>query len=246
MVLTRLLRTAGRRDLVDRIADREDVKALKSEHKGNGRRVRPVRDHELLAIGHAIEKHRSLGRVPVPVLDLIWFMALSGVRTGEARDLEWDEVDFNARRLNLKKSKTGASRRALGKTALAFLGTLKRKGRYVFAADEAGEHAFKKSVTDFRWENVRATAVEECASCADIVLHDFRHVATSIANATGHNAVTTAKVTGHADPAMLKHYDDGEIEAALPIADEMSATVLAKLTGKTAEIATLPKRKGKQ
>lgn len=131
----------------------------------------------------------------VRVLTLI---ALTGLRKGEATNLEWSHVDITAQTITLPTTKTGKSTRPLGAAAAAFLARLpKTHDRFVFAAtrgagptdDKAGLRALFK------------------AADIDAAPHDLRRTFASIAGDLGFSGGTIGDLLGHAAAGVTEtHY----------------------------------------
>jgi integrase len=77
---------------------------------------------------------------------LVWFVAYTGVRIGEALGLQWADVDLDAGTAVIRRSAPGAATTKTGRTrtvtlvpaVAAQLGTLRGNGGYVFASASGG------------------------------------------------------------------------------------------------------------
>jgi integrase len=149
-----------------------------------------------------------LGALPVNERAL-WASAMyAGLRRGELRALRWDDVDLDARLINVRRSwddregesepKTkGSKRRVPIVPALAELlhehqSTTARRGH---------DLAFGRTPTEpFKASTIRRRALTawEAASLKPITLHECRHTAASLMIAAGCNAKALSVVMGHA------------------------------------------------
>lgn len=132
-------------------------------------------------------------------------------RAGELLELEWQDVDFEARRLIIRGIRhEGLERRTknddayrvipLSKTAVAALEDIRR---------EWPDNKYKKV---FRWKNVDSIdnpwrKACRAASIQDLRFHDLRHEATSrLFERTNLGEMEIASITGHKSLVMLKRY----------------------------------------
>jgi integrase len=136
---------------------------------------------------------------------LVMFLALSGMRLGEVRELRWGAVDLAAGRITVTRSKTGKSRTVpivdeLRAALLAELGATKWSGmEHAVFASSVGT-AF--SVKPFR---IALTAALKVCGFQGVTIHDLRHTARSWMDQ--HLSVREAMaVLGHSTPQMSMHY----------------------------------------
>lgn len=73
-------------------------------------------DEEYCALGTALREAAIQKVWPAAVAE-VWFLALTGWRSGEALGLRWAEVDFVRRTAILTDTKTGRSMRPLSRAA---------------------------------------------------------------------------------------------------------------------------------
>ena len=133
----------------------------------------------------------------------------TGCRSGEIRNLKWDEVGDNT--LDLADSKTGPRRVYLTSEARAIIKRQPRTSNsYVFPSthDPSRPHSETLSV----WHRVRKRAGIE-----DVRLHDLRHNFATWAVMRGVPLPTVARLLGHRQVSMTlryAHVHDKEVEAA--------------------------------
>lgn len=138
----------------------------------------------------------------------IRFIALSGVRRGEAQNLRWDEVDANGTCIALGETKTGPSLRPLGKAAFAVVDGQSSIADYVFPAGPekkgysglAGlwsttQNAAKRLAGA---ETVRQDGPKPAGGPLDgLTLHSLRHSFAGVAESLGATIPTIAALLGH-------------------------------------------------
>ncbi|MGH0028492.1 MAG: tyrosine-type recombinase/integrase [Myxococcota bacterium] len=152
---------------------------------------------------------------------LLALLLATGMRKGEALGLEWQDVEFEDRRLNVRRSrgqngvstpKSGRGRRIPMTEALALelfdlLGSRRREAlargwretpATVFVS-EAGKPLDPRN-TQRVWERVRRRAQKE--GVRPFKLHAARHTWASMALQSGKSVRWVADVLGHSDPAL--------------------------------------------
>lgn len=124
------------------------------------------------------------------------FIALSGVRRGEAQSLKWSEVDQAGCALRLGDSKTGASVRPLGKAARDLLASVENVSTYVFPSLPNGEGY---QGLPRLWGLVQRTARGKAATgpLDGITLHSLRHSFAGTAEELDCSLPTIAAMLGH-------------------------------------------------
>ena len=165
------------------------------------------------------------------------FLLLSGWREQEALTLRWDAVDFASGRVSLAATKTGRSHRALGRAALEILSGLERV--------EDSPYVFPGRETDMPLVEIKHLwhAVRHAAKLPDVRLHDLRHTFASAAVEGGTPLYTTGALLGHRDTkstARYGHLSDDPLKRA---ADDVSATIAARLDGRHTSVMTLARSK---
>jgi integrase len=174
---------------------------------GNGRvkNINPLEAHE---VGQLLENAQAL---PIEIRTLILVGVRTGLRIGELLALEWSDVDFDARTLEVSKSwdyhrkkmnptKTGTSRTVrLTHQTVAGLRELRdatKYGKIVFCDENGGRLPHKRM---WNWLKVVAPRY--------ITPHDLRHTYASLRLAKGDNLVDVSKQLGHSSiETTLRHY----------------------------------------
>jgi integrase len=139
------------------------------------------------------------------------FIALTGVRRGEAQSLKWSEVDLAGCALRLADTKTGESIRPLGRPARELLSGLARVSDYVFPSGPGTEgHQGLPRL----WRLVQRTAevmLDKSDSNKDvtldnITLHGLRHGFAGSAEGLDCSLPTIAAMLGHSLPGVTAGY----------------------------------------
>ena len=141
--------------------------------------------------------------------DIIRLLFYTGCRSGEIRNLKWDEVGDNT--LDLSDSKTGPRKVYLNSEARVII---KRQPRtdspHVFPSPMNPSQPLPRNLS--LWRLVRKRAGIE-----DVRLHDLRHNFASWAVIRGVPLPTVARLLGHRQVSMTlryAHVHDKEVEAA--------------------------------
>ena len=157
------------------------------------------------------ELNRGVAERPsrVAQADIIRLLFYTGCRSGEIRNLKWDEVGDNT--LGLVDSKTGPRKVYLNSEARAIIKRQPRSGSpLVFPSPLDPSRPFPDSLS--LWYLVRKRAGIE-----DVRLHDLRHNFASWAVMRGVPLPTVARLLGHRQVSMTlryAHVHDKEVEAA--------------------------------
>ena len=176
-------------------------------------------------------KHRPKSAdTPIPAnpfaVAAIRFLLFTGWREREALTLRWSDVDMARGAATLPDTKTGKSQRPIGAPAVALLTALPRfdGSPYVFPGARSGQPLREiKRV----W-----TAARHAAGLDDVRLHDLRHTVASFAVASGHSLFLTGKLLGHARAETTQRYAHIADDARKAVADAVSASLAAALSGK--------------
>lgn len=144
------------------------------------------------------------------VSDLLHFLAGTGVRIGEARTLQWSDVDLEARLVLIRGTKTVASHRNLSLPVWLAERLTKRAERYgqegyVFRAD--GERLERSNLANACAEVIKGDpdaeeVMKRGAGCAWATPHCFRRTVATKLDRAGIPVAQVADQLGHADPAM--------------------------------------------
>jgi integrase len=145
----------------------------------------------------------------------------TGMRSGEAKTLQWRHVDFQKGLISVPGTKTDAARRVIPmhpdlqqvlEKHRAWYG--QRFGQmqpdwFVFPAGSPAPSNPRKPVTDFKhgWETVREKSGVQCR------MHDLRHTFISRLAESGVPEVTLMELAGHVSRNMMLRYSHPRIEA---------------------------------
>ena len=156
------------------------------------------------------------------------FIALSGVRRGEAQNLKWAEVDLPGCALRLGDTKTGESIRPLGKAARDLLEGLERVSEYVFPATpgSAGYQGLPR-LWSLVLRTAQASAGQGGAVLDGVTLHSLRHSFAGTAEGLDCSLPTIASMLGHRLAGVtagyvLKRLDKPLIASADRVADALN------------------------
>jgi len=161
---------------------------------------------------------------------LLWFLALTGCRVGEAIDLTWDDVLND--RLQLRSSKTGPREVALGNAAAAFLREHRRRSRTVEGTVRSG--AVFQLAGGQRYDAVRTAwnVIRRKAGLpGSFRIHDLRHSFASYAVMSGETLFVTSRLLGHRrvqSTARYAHLSDGTL---LDAAEQIGDLIMLQATG---------------
>lgn len=194
-------------------------------------------DADLTRIGTALQEVEALGIYPPSALSVIRFVAVTGLRIGEALALTWEEVDISRSCLNLKDAKAGSRTVPLGNTARLFLKGLDQEGPYVFTGDTVEEPLSHWTVRKL-WDKVR-----ERAGMPEARIHDFRHTAGTYAAQTGANAFAVRDILGHRSMSMTCRYVGKSVDPIRSVADVMSRRVDSAMAGRPSNVVGYTGRK---
>lgn len=181
---------------------------------------------------HGQRMHSAVG------LAAIRFIALTGVRRGEAQSLRWDEVDLHGTCIALGETKTGPSLRPLSRAAFALVDVQPAIADYVFAG---GSEMKGYWGLPGLWLTVQRMAKrlagKEAAACRvappgagpldGLTLHSLRHSFAGVAESLGATIPTIAALLGHrlggvTGGYILKRMDVLLIDAANRVADQVA------------------------
>jgi len=155
------------------------------------------------------------------------FLILSGCRKNEALTLQWGDVDFTARCLRLRDSKTAKQLRPLGRAALDFLSSFKPKGaaatELIFpGTSEKGHFVGIASA----WKRIAKRAKVD-----EITPHGLRHWFASAAAEMNYSEFVIAGLLGHAKRGVTARYANAPDSALLLAADRVSQRLADTLDG---------------
>lgn len=204
----------------------------------DGQRKALLTDGQYRALGESLDalaakrdRHNKPVHHPYG-LAALRFIALSGVRRGEAQNLGWAEVDLAGCALRLGDTKTGESIRPLGKAARDLLAALERVSEHVFPAMPGG---VGYQGLPRLWGLVQRTAQamaeqDGSASLDGITLHSLRHSFAGTAEGLDCSLPTIAAMLGHRLAGVtagyvLKRLDKPLIASADRVAGEIARLI---------------------
>jgi integrase len=180
-------------------------------------------------------KHRpKKADVPVPANPLsvaaIRLLALTGCRENEILSLKWDAVDFERGYLRLADTKTGASVRPLGASAVTVLRSLHqfrmKDNPHVLPGTKQGQHMADVQRLWF--------AVRHAADLKGVRLHDLRHSFASVPATSGESMLVLRSLLGHKRVATTERYAHLGDDPVKRAAERASADIAGWLAGKGA------------
>ncbi|MEI9995650.1 MAG: tyrosine-type recombinase/integrase [Rhizomicrobium sp.] len=167
-------------------------------------------------------------------LAAIRLLLLTGFRRMEALTLKWGMIDVGARCTRFDDTKSGKQVRALGRSALAHLASVKPDGAksddFVFAtASKAGHlvglpHIWKRTA--------------ERAKLEGVTLHGLRHWFASAATELGYSDLIIGALLGHAKRGITGRYATAPDPALIAAADRIAVSLANALDG-TDEVGTV-------
>lgn len=202
------------------------------------KRERFLYTDELAKLGAELRRLEAASLQPWPVIAAIRFLALTGLRLGEAIKLRWESIDTQrgCAFLAAGEAKAGARAHPLGSDALALLAALPRAERvpWVFP-NRAGDGALSTGTMEKAWSAVRESCTLDGAR-----LHDLRHTVGTVAGQGGANAFMVRDVLGHKTLAMTDRYVNRAPDPVRALSDRVASEISAAMAGKPkAEIVPL-------
>jgi integrase len=188
----------------------------------DGRRERRLSDAEYKMLGKALNKAQTDGVWP-PTVALIKFLALTGWRSSEARELRWADIDL-PRRTATFDTKTDQSKRPLSQRACEILERQPRAIDFVFPG--FGDNAPLSTLTKPFRELREAAGLSD-----DITPHVLRHSFGSLANDLGYTDATIAMMLGHKKRTTTGLYQHGCDPVLLAAADRVADETAALMAG---------------
>ena len=184
-------------------------------------RDRVLSDDEYARFFAAIEEGRRMNLLNPIGFDILTFIALTGCRSSEAKELTWDEVDFDNSILRLKKSKTGAKSTPIGSWALDILKAALRNKKDANSPVFPNSSGRVFSELYNHWKFITGHAKLENAT-----IHDLRHSFATTGSMTGENMAVLSKVLGYTTIATTQRYTHINnvkgVEVANKIADRIA------------------------
>jgi len=186
-------------------------------------RDRTLNGKELTALGEALDALADTYPMPVAVIRLC---AMSGMRIGEALAIRWQDINFEASRVTLPKTKAGRQVRAVPRAALALFDGLPRINGvdWVFSGTRGRPVGYKHARTIF------AKACER-AGIEGATLHDLRRtIATGMA-ASGVGLTVLRDALGHRTTAMAARYARMADSAVAAAVEGSGGAIAAAMAG---------------
>jgi integrase len=204
------------------------------------KRERFFNDDDLKRIGAAladVEREESeFAAFPL----LVRLLATTGMRLGEALQLEWSHIDLAARSIRLADAKAGARTVHLGVGAVAILAAVDDKKGFVIHSGNP-EYPASRNLAEKAWSRLRTAA-----GIGDGRLHDLRHTAGTVAAIAGANAFAIRDLLGHRTLAMTGRYVERAADIVRNTADvvaERIATAMSASEATTAQVVEIAARR---
>lgn len=164
------------------------------------------------------------GLIAPLAIQLFQLIATTGMRPGEAMQLQWNEIDFETRTLNLADSKTGRSKRPLGEAAITVLETIDRlSNSWVFPATKGG------GPTTIKKPIVALLARAGVGASPKALRSTFASVAAD----EGYSSGTIGELLGHARVGVTERHYIRRIDAVLLAAADVVSSKIARLLSDT-------------
>jgi len=189
---------------------------------------------EFARLGKALTDLVFANKLDESFADLVRFIALSGLRSGEALDLTWDAVneDRNVMRFDFHKTDAGGTKPKVLPLNTHLKKILKRRG-----TQKIGTHIFPSAVTGGRykgvgksWDRIREWAKLEAVKSEVPTLHDLRRTFRSHCGELGFPDSVGETLLGHSlgkvKDTYIQYKPDGILgEASQATADWIAAAL---------------------
>ena len=193
-------------------------------------RERFLTPEEYRRLGRALKDAEAEGEMWPPAVAAIRLLALTGCRSGEILNLQWDDVDRTAGDLRLRDAKAGPRMVPLTAPVLGILDGISREpdNPWVIAGQRPGA-----GLTGLHhyWRPIRARA-----GLADVRIHDLRHSYASRALALGESLYSIGKLLGHSRVSTTARYAHLMREAEKAAASRVGESIGAHI-GRGSEAA---------
>ncbi len=183
------------------------------------RRDRHLTEVELKQLGAALDAYKQQYSKSSAAAEVISFLALTGLRLGEAISLKWEFVDLELGVIKLSDAKAGARVSYIGTSAIRLLRRLPRSGVHIFPNPHRDQPVSIWTVED-AWKRIR-----NAAGVSDVRIHDLRHLYGTVAGASGHNAFIVRDLLGHRTLAMTNRYVGQSIAPLTTAANQVSQAI---------------------
>ena len=188
--------------------------------------VRYLTEKEYRRLGETLKDGEANGWIDKRAATALRLLMLTGCRKNEILTLRWDDVDWQARELRLRDSKTGPCLVALTPPVEGVLESIERTpgNPWVIAGARPGTR--RKTLWSV-WQQVSRRA-----GLQGMRLHDLRHSYASRALALGESLPMIAKLLNHAQMQTSARYAhlvmDAEKAAAAKVGDAIAASVAGR------------------
>ncbi len=178
---------------------------------------------EFRRLGEVLAQGEADGSLAQAAVAALRVLILTGCRRNEVLALSWDDVDFAARELRLRDSKTGPRMVALTSPVEAVLSGIARVpgNPWVFVGHRPGR---RRTTLKSTWKEVTARAGLE-----GVRLHDLRHSYASRALALGESLAMIGKLLNHVEIQTTARYShvmqEAEKDAAARVGDRIGARI---------------------
>jgi integrase len=178
------------------------------------KRMRRLAESEYVQLWSALEFEKNVAA------DIFLLLAVTGFRSGEAKNLQWKEVDLERQTVILGDTKTGVSIRPLSGAAIEIIKRQKQScAPYVFA------HLHNKPVNNLRPWWLKLNMV------GDVSPHVLRHSFASLGADLGLSDNTIASLLGHKVQSITSRYMHGSDKALIAAADTVANETLKLMKG---------------
>lgn len=183
--------------------------------------VTPGRGAVRLPIFLTIPRLQALAEATGPHAPMVWLLGTTGLRLGECRRLDVEDVDVARSRLLVKRAKSGRGREVpITAPVLAML-DLDGAARPLFCSANGGR------IDTNNWRaRVFAPACEK-AGLQGLRIHDLRHTAASLMVASGATVKDVQAALGHASAAMTLDVYAHLFDGGLDVVGERMTALLA-------------------
>lgn len=193
------------------------------ERASERERLRTLNTDEVSALGKALSEIEP--EQPKAVL-AIRLAALTGLRIGEVRSIQWDDLDMNSGRLELQDTKTGDRMHSLPAPALALLADTPKIGPFVVAGYRIN------NPLDYRTIGRVFQRACDAAGIKGARLHDLRRTAMTAAARRGASVPLLQDLLGHKTSTMALRYVKMAGDEADQLREAIGAETAALLDGK--------------
>ena len=211
----------------------EEGRIVASPAKGVNLPKGQKREHIFLTV---VQVGRLAREIDDQFADLVWFLATTGLRFGEAAELRTRDFDVKRRRVRVARSvtevdgamvigppKNGKERTVplTGFMAEKLHTRLEGRGRDILVfPSERGHHLRSNNFKTREYD----TAVESAGLPEGLWVHDLRHTAASLAVHSGASVKSVQRMLGHASAALTLDIYSGLFDQELnDVADRMDS-----------------------